>query len=158
MNESTCIYFVNIIIACCFCISNFPSISIWNNRDIVAFRIYISYSNLKSAGCLHVSICAFSPYQVQWPLGVPTTSNSYLQQPITFLPDGAAAAAAASLSASRRADKSDKLEVSLHLMNFLFSRCFLMILEWTKMFGLSLVFIHLGQFQFTIFFATDSGQ
>lgn len=52
----------------------------------------------------------FMTYSFQistWPVSVPGSNGTYLQQPVAFLPDASALAQAP----SRRMDKSDKLEV-----------------------------------------------
>lgn len=48
-----------------------------------------------------------------WPLSVPGSNGTYLQQPVAFLPDASALAQ----TPSRRLDKSDKLEVRDDLKN-----------------------------------------
>ncbi|XP_029186876.2 muscleblind-like protein 1 isoform X8 [Acropora millepora] len=46
-----------------------------------------------------------------WPLSMPASNGTYLQQPVAFLPDATALAQTATPTPSRRLDKSDKLEV-----------------------------------------------
>lgn len=60
-------------------------------------------------GIQHVNVLEFNFLQSisAWPLSVPGSNGTYLQQPVAFLPDASALAQAP----SRRLDKSDKLEV-----------------------------------------------
>ena len=56
----------------------------------------------------------FFSFQIStWPLSVPGSNGTYLQQPVAFLPDASALAQ----TPSRRLDKSDKLEVRDDLKN-----------------------------------------